>query len=177
MEEKIVYYKLKEDMPLHEIYIDPTDNEINDWFFFKSDVSEDYGGYNCNYKEPSIGVYVPESFLKLDEPYIHGEKYIPAFVDFKPLVYTFDNSKDFSFNEGPIKSDGGSSSYYDLKLSEKTIDFIKENGYIKTEQLLSDIFDDDPESCSIFNFLIKAYKVSKDIKHLSNIVNNLQSEV
>jgi hypothetical protein len=37
---------------------------------------------------------------------------------------------------GAIKSDGGSSSYYDIQLPTWLIDKIKERGYIKTEELI-----------------------------------------
>lgn len=43
---------------------------------------------------------------------------------------------------GPIKSDGGSSSYYDIQLSDKIIDFIVANRYIKTEQLIEALGSD-----------------------------------
>ena len=43
---------------------------------------------------------------------------------------------------GTIKSDGGSSSYYDIQLSDKIIDFIVANRYIKTEQLIEALGSD-----------------------------------
>lgn len=61
----------------------------------------------------------------------------------------------------PVKSDGGSSSYYDLKLSKKTIDFIKENGYVKTEQIIKDVFDNDFDFGNAFKSLIRLYGITK----------------
>ena len=57
----------------------------------------------------------------------------------------------------PVESDGKSSSYYDLKLSQKTIDFIKENGYVKTEMLIYDIFDNDFDFSNAFKSLVRAW--------------------
>lgn len=57
----------------------------------------------------------------------------------------------------PIESDGKSSSYYDLKLSQKTIDFIKENDYVKTEMLIYDIFDNDFDFSNAFKSLVRAW--------------------
>lgn len=57
----------------------------------------------------------------------------------------------------PIESDGKSSSYYDLQLSQKTIDFIKENGYVKTEMLIYDIFDNDFDFSNAFKSLVRAW--------------------
>lgn len=57
----------------------------------------------------------------------------------------------------PIVSDGKSSSYYDLKLSQKTIDFIKENGYVKTEHLIYDIFENDFDAGNAFKSLVRAW--------------------
>lgn len=57
----------------------------------------------------------------------------------------------------PIESSGKSSSYYDLKLSQKTIDFIKENGYVKTEMLIYDVFDNDFDFSNAFKSLVRAW--------------------
>ncbi len=57
----------------------------------------------------------------------------------------------------PIVSDGKSSSYYDLKLSQKTIDFIIENGYVKTEHLIYDMFDNDFDAGNAFKSLVRAW--------------------
>lgn len=61
----------------------------------------------------------------------------------------------------PIQSDGGSSSYYDLKLSKKTIDFIKENGYVKTEQIIKDVFDNDFDFGNSFKSQVRLYGITK----------------
>lgn len=60
-----------------------------------------------------------------------------------------------------IKSDGGSSSYYDLKLSDKTVAFIQENEYVKTEHLIMDIFDNDFDFANSFKSLVRAYAIVK----------------
>jgi hypothetical protein len=61
------------------------------------------------------------------------------------------------FPNKPIISDGKSSSYYDLKLSQKTIDFIVENGYVKTEHLIHDIFYNDFDAGTAFKSLVRAW--------------------
>ena len=61
----------------------------------------------------------------------------------------------------PIVSDGKSSSYYDLKLSQKTIDFIKEHGYVKTEMLIYDIFENDFDAGNAFKSLVRAWGAVK----------------
>lgn len=60
-------------------------------------------------------------------------------------------------NKEPIESDGKSSSYYDLQLSQKTIDFITENGYVKTEMLIYDVFDNDFDFSNAFKSLVRAW--------------------
>lgn len=57
----------------------------------------------------------------------------------------------------PIKSDGGSSSYYDLKLSDLTLDFIEETNKVKTEHLIRDVFGNDFDFANIFKSLVRAY--------------------
>lgn len=61
----------------------------------------------------------------------------------------------------PIKSDGKSSSYYDLVLSEKTKKFIAENGYVKTEHLIYDIFGNDFDFGNAFKSLVRAYGITQ----------------
>ena len=61
----------------------------------------------------------------------------------------------------PIKSDGKSSSYYDLVLSEKTKKFIVENGYVKTEHLIYDIFGNDFDFGNAFKSLVRAYGITQ----------------
>ena len=57
----------------------------------------------------------------------------------------------------PIKSDGKSSSYYDVKLNQKTIDFINETGYIKTEHLIFDLFDNNFDYGTVLKSLVRSY--------------------
>lgn len=61
------------------------------------------------------------------------------------------------FEVKPIESDGKSSRYYDLELSQKTIDFIVEHGYVKTEMLIYDIFNNDFDFANAFKSLVRAY--------------------
>ena len=56
-----------------------------------------------------------------------------------------------------VKSDGGSSSYYDLKLSDLTLDFIEGTNKIKTEHLIRDVFDNDFDFGNMFKSLVRAY--------------------
>ena len=57
----------------------------------------------------------------------------------------------------PIKSDGSSSFYYDLKLSDLTLDFIEGTNKIKTEHLIRDVFDNDFDFGNMFKSLVRAY--------------------
>lgn len=61
------------------------------------------------------------------------------------------------FEVKPIESDGKSSSYYDLELSQKTVDFIVEHGYVKTEMLIYDVFGNDFDFANAFKSLVRAY--------------------
>ena len=79
----------------------------------------------------------------------------------------------------PIESDGKSSSYYDLKLSQKTIDFIKENGYVKTEMLIYDIFDNDFDFSNAFKSLVRAWGTVNGAGKKGNslIMNSIRSSI
>ena len=60
-------------------------------------------------------------------------------------VEALQKKQDTGINEKlklPVKSDGGSSSYYDIQLPQKVIDFVKEHGYIKTEMLIEALGSD-----------------------------------
>ena len=61
----------------------------------------------------------------------------------------------------PIVSDGKSSSYYNLKLNKKTLDFIASNGYVITEMLINDIFDNDFDAGNAFKSLVRAWGTIK----------------
>lgn len=74
----------------------------------------------------------------------------------------------------PIVSDGKSSSYYDLKLSQKTVDFIVENGYIKTEHLIYDVFNNDFDAGNAFKSLVRAWGT---ISGAGKQGNSLQYEI
>lgn len=77
----------------------------------------------------------------------------------------------------PLKSDGGSSSYYDLPLSQKTIDFIKEHGYVKTEQLILDIFDNDFDFGNSFKSLVRAKGITQGGGKAGNTVGYEMNKV
>lgn len=54
----------------------------------------------------------------------------------------------------PIKSDGGSSSYYDIQLPDWLIDMIIERRYIKTEELI-EVLGDSFNQGNIMKCLIR----------------------
>jgi hypothetical protein len=60
-----------------------------------------------------------------------------------------------------IKSDGSSSSYYDLKLSNTTLAFVEGTDKIKTEHLIRDVFGNDFDFANIFKSLVRAYGVTQ----------------
>ena len=60
-----------------------------------------------------------------------------------------------------IKSNGGSSSYYDLKLSDTTLDFVEGTDKIKTEHLIRDVFGNDFDFGNIFKSLVRAYGITQ----------------
>lgn len=57
-----------------------------------------------------------------------------------------------------IKSDGGSSSYYDLQLPDNIIEFIQVHGYLKTEDLIKHVFGNDFDYGNMFKSMVRAYK-------------------
>lgn len=62
----------------------------------------------------------------------------------------------------PIKSDGGSSSYYDIELPEWLLHNIFERksqgqAFIKTEELIDIIFDNDFDAANAFKSLVRAW--------------------
>ena len=65
-----------------------------------------------------------------------------------------------------IKSDGGSSSYYDLPISEdlaKTIcgRHIDGQPFIKTEELIEELFDNDYDAGCLFKGFVRAWAETK----------------
>lgn len=65
-----------------------------------------------------------------------------------------------------IKSDGGSSAYYDLPLSDKLVELIlqrKEAGhsFIKTEELIREVFDNDFDGGNSFKSMVRAWQITK----------------
>ena len=56
----------------------------------------------------------------------------------------------------PIKSDGGSSSYYDFEVPQHYLDLIVETGIIKTEYLIDIIFANDFDFACTFKALVRA---------------------
>lgn len=64
--------------------------------------------------------------------------------------------------KGPIKSDGGSSSYYDLFLPEWLLYTLNERQkegkcYIKTEEMIEVVFSSDFDAGNILKSLVRAY--------------------
>lgn len=56
----------------------------------------------------------------------------------------------------PIKSDGGSSAYYDIKVPKHYLQLIKNSGVIKVEQLIDIIFNNDFDFGCAFKALVRA---------------------
>lgn len=62
----------------------------------------------------------------------------------------------------PVKSDGGSSSYYDVPVPDWLLDVLlkrEEEGerYIKTEELIEVLFDNDFDAGNAFKSLVRAW--------------------
>lgn len=84
--------------------------------------------------------------------------------------------------KGPIKSDGGSSSYYDLELSDSLLNSLierKNDGkcYVKTEEIISVLFDNDYDFGCAFKALVRAKqnlegvgKAGNDLRYETNKV-------
>lgn len=68
---------------------------------------------------------------------------------------------DYSEAKTPIKSDGGSSSYYDFKIPEHYLELIKETGVIKTEYLIDIIFANDFDFACTFKALVRAKGITE----------------
>jgi hypothetical protein len=61
----------------------------------------------------------------------------------------------------PIKSDGGSSAYYDFKVPQHYLDLIAEAGIIKTEYLIDIIFGNDFDFACAFKALVRAKGITE----------------
>lgn len=67
----------------------------------------------------------------------------------------------------PIKSDGGSSSYYDLNIPAWLLDKIQDRGvdeggaYIKVEEIIECVFDNDFDVGNAFKSLVRGHLVMK----------------
>ena len=60
-----------------------------------------------------------------------------------------------------VKSDGGSSSYYTIKLPQEVIDKIVENGSIETEEIIKHGFGNDFDFGNIQKTLKRLYEISQ----------------
>lgn len=78
--------------------------------------------------------------------------------------------EDTEIDVKPVVSDGKYSSYYDLKLSKKTLDFIASNGYVITEMLINDIFDNDFDAGNAFKSLVRAWGAVKGAGKAGNSI-------
>ena len=72
--------------------------------------------------------------------------------------------KEDSESTGPIKSDGGSSSYYDLPVSEWLLYTLNERQkegkcYIKTEEMISAFFGNDFSFGTLLKSLVRAWGI------------------
>ena len=76
-----------------------------------------------------------------------------------------DNCLDTSISK-KIKSDGGSSSYYDLKVSKKLLQKLLDRDdegecYIKTEEIIAELFCNDFDFGTLFKSLVRGYLQTK----------------
>lgn len=78
--------------------------------------------------------------------------------------------EDTEIDVKPVVSDGKYSSYYDLKLNKKTLDFIASNGYVITEMLINDIFDNDFDAGNAFKSLVRAWGAIKGAGKAGNSI-------
>lgn len=69
-----------------------------------------------------------------------------------------------------IKSDGGSSSYYDIKLPSWLITKINERGYIKTEELI-EILGSDFDLGNILKCSIRIHSLKNGVGKEGNDIN------
>lgn len=72
--------------------------------------------------------------------------------------------------EGPVKSDGGSSSYYKLTLPKWLIEKIVKDGAIETEDVIEVVFGNDFDYGNIFKSLVRAYKTEQGCGKMGNDV-------
>lgn len=101
------------------------------------------------------------------------------------LDEAYEKHKEYSdgtYKPQKIKSDGGSSSYYDLPISDKLMSKLMEryyNGepYIKTEEIIDDFFGNDFDFGTLFKSLVRGYaqtlgegKAGNDINYEMNKV-------
>lgn len=73
-----------------------------------------------------------------------------------------DNTQANTAPSGPIASDGGSSSYYDIDVPGWLLDRIRERyiagrAYIKTEELVEVAFDSDFDAGNVFKSLVRMW--------------------
>lgn len=61
---------------------------------------------------------------------------------------------------GAIKSDGGSSGYYDFKVPQHYLELIDNTGIIKTEYLIDILFGNDFDFGCAFKALIRSYGIT-----------------
>ena len=59
-------------------------------------------------------------------------------------------------SKGAIKSDGGSSKYYDIEIPEHYLQMIKDSGVMKVEYLIHILFDNDFDFGCAFKALVRA---------------------
>lgn len=98
------------------------------------------------------------------------EEKIYAVNPFKVKILKAAATGDTNIDIKPVISDGKYSSYYDLKLSKKTLDFIASNGYVITEMLINDIFDNDFDAGNAFKSLVRAWGTIKGAGKAGNSI-------
>lgn len=70
---------------------------------------------------------------------------------------------------GAIKSDGGSSSYYDIQIPDWLIDLIVERGYVKTEELI-EVMGDSFNQGTILKSLVRLNSLLNGVGKAGNSV-------
>jgi len=68
----------------------------------------------------------------------------------------------------PIKSDGGSSTYYDIAIPPWLLAKITKDGFMKTEDFIAECLDNDFDKGTIFKSLIRAHSASKGAGKVGN---------
>lgn len=134
--------------------------------------------------EPSIEKGTTGVIIQIDEDSFVTE-YVVGFEGVNICVSSTDwleLVEEIEKPSGKIKSDGGSSSYYDLPISDKLLEALnkrKEDGqcYIKVEEMIDEFFGNDFDWGTTFKSTVRGYlqtkgegKAGNDLKYEINKV-------